>query len=423
MKRVFTPTKKSTILILDDEAASQAYRHKFQAQGFKTELTSAFDTTLQTLKSAAVDLAILDLCAPGINVIELIRSIRSDDGLSRIPIIVFSNPYLGRLTQAAADAGATKCVEKFDTTPERLLELMRELGITATPKVAGGNAGVIFELNRENSSANLLLNGSQVLAKLRAGFQNFTRTEREDLRRVALLQMHRQLHLLVGRANVPAPATVVQMSIALEALVIELYTEPAKTTPSVVRTMAHSIEILASLFEDSDGSQRKVMSRAKVLAVDDEVIARQLICSALEKARLEPVALDDPLAAHHLLEREHFGLIFLDIEMPGLTGLELCANIRATELNGSTPIVFVTSHSDFGSRAQSALRGGNDFIAKPFLLVEVALKALTWLFKDTAEPLGGANVQPSTSAKAACGRSTLAVQSRAVDAPRSSAAT
>ena len=86
--------------------------------------------------------------------------------------------------------------------------------------------------------------------------------------------------------------------------------------------------------------------------------------------------------------------------MPGLTGLELCVKIRAKEPNRSTPIVFVTSHSDFGSRAQSALSGGNDFIAKPFLLVEVALKALTWLFKDGAQPLATANVRQSVPANA-----------------------
>jgi CheY-like chemotaxis protein len=419
MKRVFTPTKKSTILILDDESACQGYRDKFQAQGFKIEVTNAFDTTLQILKSGEVDLAILDLCAPGINVIELIRSIRSDAGLSRTAVIVFSNPYLDSLTRAAVDAGATACVQKFETTPERLLEVIRELRITATPKVTGANGGGVLELNQETPSSNLLVNGSQILAKLRAGFQNFTRTQREDLHRVALLQMHRQLHLLVGKANVVAPA-VVQMSIALEALLIELYTEPAKTTPSVVRTIAHSIEILASLLEGTAGFQDEVMPSPKVLAVDDEVIARQLICSALEKAGVEAVALDDSLAAQHLLERERFDVIFLDIEMPGLTGLELCENIRATELNRTTPIVFVTSHSDFGSRAQSALRGGNDFIAKPFLLVEVALKALTWLFKDSAQPVAGLSVQASVAPATGGERSRLAPPPRGLDVPRSS---
>ena len=420
MKRVFTPTKKKTILILDDDQpVSEGYREKLQAQGFKVELTAAFDTTLQFFKKTAVDLAILDLCLPGINVVELIKNIRSDSGIPSTPIIAFSNPYLGTFTQAAVEAGATKSVAKVDTTPERLLEFVRELGVSASPKVGGRGAVEALEANQEKPPSNLLINRSEIMAKLRASYQNFTRAEREDLRRAALLQMHRQLRLLAGSANVLALRKVVQLSTALEALLVELYTEPAKITASVVRTMAHSIETLASLFDRPANSQDEVIP-SKILVVDDEVIARQLICSAVGKADLEAVGLDDPLAAQRLLKRERFDLIFLDVEMPGLTGLELCVKIRAMEPNRSTPIVFVTSHSDFGSRAQSALSGGNDFIAKPFLLVEVALKAITWLSKDGAQPLPTASVQQSVAADAGGQEPQLAAPHGGLELPRTS---
>ncbi len=423
MKRVFTPSKKKTILILDDDQpASQGYREKLQAQGFKVELTAALDATLQVFKNTAVDLAILDLCLPGINVVELIKNIRSDSGIPSTPIIAFSNPYLDTLTQAAVEAGATKCVAQVDTTPERLLELVRELGVSASPKVGGRSAVEGPEENQEKPSSNLLINRSQIMAKLRASYQNFTRTEREDLRRAALLQLHRQLRQLAGSANVLALHKIVQLSTALEALLVELYTEPAKITASVVRTMAHSIETLASLFDRPANSQDEVIP-SRILVVDDEVIARQLICSAVGTADLEAVGLDDPLAAQRLLKQERFDLIFLDVEMPGLTGLELCVKIRAMEPNRSTPIVFVTSHSDFGSRAQSALSGGNDFIAKPFLLVEVALKALTWLSKDGAQPLPAASVQQSIAADAGGPEPQLAAPHGGLELPRTSSVT
>ena len=423
MKRVFTPSKKKTILILDDDQpVSEGYREKLQAQGFKVELTAAFDTTLQFFKKTAVDLAILDLCLPGINVVELIKNIRSDSGIPSTPIIAFSNPYLGTFTQAAVEAGATKSVAKVDTTPERLLEFVRELGVNASPKVGGRDAVEALEANQEKPPSNLLINRSEIMAKLRASYQNFTRAEREDLRRTALLQMHRHLRLLAGSANVLALRKVVQLSTALEALFVELYTEPAKITASVVRTIAHSIETLASLFDHPANSQDEVIP-SKILVVDDEVIARQLICSAVGTADLEAVGLDDPLAAQRLLKRERFDLIFLDVEMPGLTGLELCVKIRAMEPNRSTPIVFVTSHSDFGSRAQSALSGGNDFIAKPFLLVEVALKAITWLSKDGAQPLPAASVQQSIAADAGGPEPQLAAPHGGLELPRTSSVT
>jgi DNA-binding response OmpR family regulator len=421
MKRVFTPTKKKTILILDDDqSVSQGYREKLQAQGFKVELTAAFDTTVQALKNTAVNLAILDLCLPGINVVELIKNIRSDSDIPSNPIIALSNPYLSALTRAAVEAGATKSVAKIDTTPERLLELVRELGVSASPKTGGSSAGGALE---EKPSSNLLINSSQILSKLRASFQNFTRTEREDLRRAAILQMHRQLRLLAGSANVLGLRKIVQLSTALEALFVELYAEPAKITMSVVRTIAHSIEALGSLIDCPANPQDDVIPSSKILVVDDEVIARQLICSAVGRAGLDAVGLDDPLAAQRLLKRERFDLIFLDVEMPELTGLELCVKIRAMKSNRTTPIVFVTSHSDFGSRAQSALSGGNDFIGKPFLLVEVALKALTWLFKDGAQPLPTASQQQRVAANAGGQEPQLAAPEGGLELPRTSSAT
>jgi CheY-like chemotaxis protein len=62
-------------------------------------------------------------------------------------------------------------------------------------------------------------------------------------------------------------------------------------------------------------------------------------------------------------------------------------------------VVFVTAHVDFGSRAQSTLSGGTDFIAKPFLLVELAVKAFTWLFKESPKPLSTPTRQSSAPAE------------------------
>jgi CheY-like chemotaxis protein len=183
------------------------------------------------------------------------------------------------------------------------------------------------------------------------------------------------------------------MTSALEALLIELQSKPKKITPSVMRTIAQAIDTLAALFDRAANPQLEVLTPPKILVVDDEIISRETICSALGKSSLSATGIDDPFAAQRLLEQESFDLIFLDVEMPGQTGLELCVKARATAANRATPVVFVTTHSDFGSRAQSTLSGGNDFIAKPFLLVELAVKALTWLFKENPQPLSPASAQ------------------------------
>src|SRR4029078_6986890 len=186
-------------------------------------------------------------------------------------------------TRAAVEEGATKFVAKVDSTPEQMIELLRELGVStsATSKVGVTDMIGTPEANQEKLASKLSINRPETLAKLRASYQNFTRTEREDLRRTALLQMHRHLRLLAGGVSALAFPKIARMSTALEALLVELYTEPAKISPSVVRTVAHSIETLALLVDRAANSHDEVITSPKILVVDDEVIFHETNCSVV----------------------------------------------------------------------------------------------------------------------------------------------
>jgi CheY-like chemotaxis protein len=397
MKRIYTPVKKKTILIVDDDQiVVRVYREKFQSQGFKVEVAGNGDSAMQRLKKEPVDLVILDLCLPGINGVEVLKDIRSEFDMQALPIIVFSNAYLGNLGRSALEAGATKCVTTADSTPGQTLELVCELlgaghssaaGVTSEVVISNASGALATQSEtdfQEKLAATLRTNAPEALAKLRTGHQVFARTEQEDLRRAELCEMHRQVRSLACSAGLGF-RKIAQMANVLEALLIELHAKPKKITPSVMRTVAQAIDTLASLFGHAENSATEVLVAPRILVVDDEIISRETICYALGKANLTAVSLDDSLAAQRLLEQDRFDLIFLDVEMPGQSGLELCVNIREMATNRATPVVFVTSHSDFGSRAQSTLSGGNDFIAKPFLLVELAVKALTCLFKKSPQ--------------------------------------
>jgi DNA-binding response OmpR family regulator len=72
--------------------------------------------------------------------------------------------------------------------------------------------------------------------------------------------------------------------------------------------------------------------------------------------------------------------------MPGMTGFELCAKLRALPQHKKTPVVFVTSLNDFENRTNSTMAGGNDFIGKPFLFIELTVKALIHVMKAKLQP-------------------------------------
>ena len=144
--------------------------------------------------------------------------------------------------------------------------------------------------------------------------------------------------------------------------------------------MANSIDFIGDLFKAGE-SQAGNVQDANILVVDDEILSRRAMTYALEKAHLKSVNIEDPAVALRMATENTYDLIFLDVQMPGMDGFELCTKIRGTAINKTTPIIFVTSLTDFKSRAKSSLSGGTDLIAKPFMFIELTVKALSHVLR------------------------------------------
>lgn len=388
MKRVYTPTRKKTILIVDnDRILVQIYREKFLRQGFQVEVAADGEQAQSILQQGKIDLVILDLCLPGKSGVDVLASIRSKFSPEKLPVLVLANSYLGQRTREAEARGATRCVAKTEARPGAIVSLVAELlgerGGAAVENKVIADAPVTNDL-----VALFQDEARQALARLRTGYLALARTEAEDLRLAELGEMHQRSHALTGAATALELEKIAQLASGVEALLIELRAKPQKITSSVVSTLGQAIDTMAYLTDGASAAGLQNLLAPRILVVDDEVISREAICLALGKAKLVAVSLGDSLSAEQLLKEEHFDLIFLDVEMPGRSGLELCLGLREMPQNRTTPVVFVTAHSDFGTQAQSVLSGGNDFIVKPFLSVELAVKTLTWLFRKNIQPQG-----------------------------------
>ncbi len=395
MKRVYTPTKKKTILIVDDDQiVVHLYQENLLGRGFKVEVATDGAQAMRVLQQGGINLVILDLCLPRTNGVELLGEIRAEYPSSALPVIVCSNSYLGRQAREAEAAGATKLLSKSENSPAEMANLISQLlGGHAQP---GKENEVIAGAPVPNELLATFLDQSrEALARLRIGYLALARAEEVGLRVAELVEMHERTHTLAGAATVLDFGKIAQLANGVEALLIELREKPKKITASAVNTLGHAIDMLVHLTDEATVSSLQGLGTPRILVVDDEVISREAICSALSRAKLAAVSLGDPLAAEQLLKEEHFDLIFLDVEMPGKSGLDLCLGLREMPQNRSTPVVFVTAHSDFGTQARSVLSGGKDFIVKPFILVELAVKALTWLCRQSLQPQS-AEVSQST---------------------------
>jgi DNA-binding response OmpR family regulator len=111
--------------------------------------------------------------------------------------------------------------------------------------------------------------------------------------------------------------------------------------------------------------------------VDDDPATCATVVEALDVVGLQTqYALCSSDAIAQLSANAH-DLIVLDVHMKDLDGFELCSHIRNMALHAETPVFFITGHTSLENRVKSSLRGGNEFLGKPFNIQELALKALT----------------------------------------------
>lgn len=105
------------------------------------------------------------------------------------------------------------------------------------------------------------------------------------------------------------------------------------------------------------------MKSATVLIVEDEDGIRELIRLFLVKKGYRAIEAEDGYEAMDLLAKETPDLVLLDIEMPGMNGLEVCEQIR---MQTKLPILFVSYRKELTYKIQGLEVGGDDYITKPF---------------------------------------------------------
>ncbi len=115
-----------------------------------------------------------------------------------------------------------------------------------------------------------------------------------------------------------------------------------------------------------------------MLVVDDDATTRHAIALAVQMGQEKPYVADSGEAAVELARERAFDVIFMDVLMPGIDGFAACRQIRRTDLNEETPVVFITSHTQPHCREEASAAGGSGFIGKPALASEVALAAITF---------------------------------------------
>ena len=103
-----------------------------------------------------------------------------------------------------------------------------------------------------------------------------------------------------------------------------------------------------------------------ILAVDDSRTHLSVIGKHLASAGYLPVLCDNGAEALDLIAARGFDLVLLDLEMPGISGIDILAEIRGARETADLPVIVLTGRSDAATEADVLRAGADDHVTKPF---------------------------------------------------------
>jgi DNA-binding response OmpR family regulator len=381
---------KTVLVVQHDRIVGAIYRSRFQAEGYHVELAADGETGLALLAQKKPDLLILDLTLPKISGVEIIRKIRSTPATRSLPIVVLTDAYNSNTVEKAWEAGADRCLTKMITPPAQVLKvahtlLMERSARSLAPVGEPALSAALGHPLMNETDHGFWDEAPKWLGTLRSLWIAVARVEEYAHRMPLLFDLYEKVHSFTGNAVAAEARSVARLSSALEALLRELHNKPRHINRTTLRTVAQGLDFLETLVKSIGPADEDFFGQTAILAVDDEIISRKAIAHALDKARLTSLSMGDPIEAFALLEENNFDLVILDIDMPGMDGLEFCKNMRKSLRHTDTPVIFVTQLEDFRTHADATLNGGDDFLTKPFLYIELAVKALIHVMRGRLE--------------------------------------
>ncbi len=109
----------------------------------------------------------------------------------------------------------------------------------------------------------------------------------------------------------------------------------------------------------------------KILLVDDDLIGLRVLERFLSKQGYQVTQTMDATQALSIIETDPPDLILMDIDMPQITGYDLCRQIRGQSQSRTIPVIFISSLWEAKDKVAAFSSGGNDYVTKPFQFEEV----------------------------------------------------
>jgi DNA-binding response OmpR family regulator len=363
---------KHLLLLHDDTFLTRFYRSKLEASGWEVESAPSVPEGLDCLSAAKTDLIVVDPLLAREDVQEAFSGMQGKAG--EVPILALPTVHYP-LAQEISRVKGTRLLTS-DSNP--LGEMLKVASETLGLERQDGPLLMLATMPDEDWKQQALSAAQESLCRMRHDVLQLVRGGDNAMTLRALLH---SVHHFAGQTSLLNRTALNHLGRAIEQLVYTALRAPERLDQGSVRTLGQAVDFLASLLNTQSLAGVPDFENARVVIIEDEAPAQDLIMAAMDVVGLGSAGADTPRKGLDLLDQHECDLIFLDINLPEMNGFELCNKVREIPLHERTPIVFITGMATFQNRVQSSLSGGNDFVGKPFNVAELGVKALIWVLK------------------------------------------
>ena len=304
--------------------------------GFCISMQQA-ETALHALKEIHVDRFFLS----PVDVEEMLRELAKMGGVEVLPPQASHGEHIAAAVFAAWDRARAPTFQKIDKLDDAAIALL-DAGLSPDLKAAA---------QRDAKS----------IAELAAqfGFEKGAQIARDLSERFA------------GESLTPIDG--VAISEQLLALRESLVGVPSPPTPQATGT-SRSKASLSTPTGSGTASEDSSLEGRKILVVDDEPMVSRGLTTLLGKRGMTVTAVNDPLRFWTVLDETKPNLILLDLEMPKISGTELCRVVRSDPRWSELPVIFLSGHTDQASVQRVFAAGADDYVGKPFVPAELMMR-------------------------------------------------
>jgi PAS domain S-box-containing protein len=153
---------------------------------------------------------------------------------------------------------------------------------------------------------------------------------------------------------------------------------------ALARPYAHTLQAQAQTPPETEIAPDAVMT-GRILLAEDNPVNQQVAVAMLGSLGLKPDIANNGAEALAMLERQNYDVVLMDCQMPLMDGYQATARIRARESGpGRLPVIALTANAMDSDRIQCMAAGMDDFLAKPYSMLQLENVLKHWLVQGTA---------------------------------------